>query len=99
MTRFIVFLSALIVLVSSVAVGYSFISRFNQGDKNRIQICRSENTIRKVLRDEHEKSLIRSQAYLKSHPRGSKDIPLKLIKEGIADERYVVSQVQPLDCK
>ena len=91
-------IASVCVLVSFTLSGYALYDRFQQGNHTRLAICQSENVIRKVLHDEHEQKLRRTQAYLKTHPRGTRDIPLSLILQSIADERAIVASVKPKTC-
>lgn len=111
MFRVVILLSAAVVLLSSVLVGLLFIDRFNQGNRNRMEICESENVIRGVLLREHTKKLAhaitqrdRTQRFIdegRSIPGVTHQEFLQALadrKQDVRDERAIVSQVQLRDC-
>lgn len=97
--RYLAFLALLSMSAALVVSGLALKQRFEQGAKTRMAICRSENTLRKILHDEHETKLKRQQQFLRAHPNGIPGIPGDLIRQGIADERVIVRDTRPVLCR
>ena len=94
----LVFLASLFIAGSLVLSGYVLKQRFQQGAKTRIAICQSENLLRKILNDEHEKKLRTALSFLQIHPNGIPGISRDLILQGISNEREIVAQTQAKVC-
>ena len=88
-----------LVLFGFAALGYTLYDRFSTGAHTRVAICHRINSVKKILRDEHEKKLERSEAFLAEHPNGIPGISRELILQGIEDEKTIIAAVQPDRCR
>lgn len=88
----------LLLIVGFASVGFTLYDRFHTGARTRISICQEINTVKKILRDEHEKKLLRAEKFLHDNPNGSGGITVTLILESIQDEKTVIAAVQPERC-
>ena len=88
-----------LVIFGFASLALTMYDRFSTGAHTRVTICERINSVKKILRDEHEKRLERSEAFLRTHPNGIPGIPRSLILQGIQDEKTIIRAVQPDHCE
>lgn len=99
--NWILWVAATVAFVSLALAGAALVQRFNQGEQTRRAICKGQNQVRKVLRDEHAKKLQEDRAYLAKHPNGAPAIGVSRgdLLKAIREEQNIVRRVSPLRCK
>lgn len=113
MRNLLVVLASLVIACSLCASGWALKDRFDRGARTRVEICESENALRKILHNEHQNRLRAAERKVRDlgpFIRGERKIPagftradveksLRNAQRDIRDERAIVRQTEPRVCE
>ncbi len=93
-----------LVVASAIAIGSLFFLFEQQRTKLNSEIAQvarlaiQNNRALCLRKVEEERAVEDGKAYLRSHPKGSKDIPLSLIRKAIRDDEAVLATLADVTC-